>query len=245
MTTAASTRFWSPGFVALMVGALAALIVLVGLGNWQVRRLAWKEALIETIDARRAVDPLPLAAVLERFEAEGDVDYTPVTASGTFGEEEALVYSTDKGVVGWQVMAPLRLGDGRALIVNRGFVPDALIDEVVRRVPPAGPVSIEGLARNPLFEKPNRFVPENAADEFYWKDFAALRDALGQAEEGALPIIVDVGPTPVGQLPVGGQTIISLPNNHFGYAVTWYGIAVALIGVVAALLLQRRKRLRP
>ena len=242
--SATANRFWSPGFVALMAGALAALVVLIGLGNWQVRRLAWKEALIETIESRRAADPAPPAEVLAEFEREGDVDYVPTRVSGTFEPGEALVYSTDQGIVGWQVVSPLRLADGRALMVNRGFVPDELIDETARRAPPDEPVEIEGLARNPLFDKPNTFVPENKADEFYWKDFAALRAALGLSEGETVPIMLDAGPTTEGELPVGGQTIVSLPNNHFGYAVTWYGIAVALVGVVAALSLQRRRRLR-
>ena len=244
MSATASNRFWTPGFAVLMAGALAALIVLVGLGNWQVRRLAWKETLIETIEERRAADPLPLATVLERFEAEGDVDYMPTRATGTFEEAEVFVYSTDRGIVGWQVVAPLRLPDGRALLVNRGFVPEELIDDVARRVPPAGPTEIVGLARNPLFDKPNPFVPENAPPEFYWKDFEALRFTLGLTEDVTVPIILDAGPSREGDLPVGGQTLIDLPNNHFGYAVTWYGIAVALIGVVGALVVQRRRRLK-
>ena len=239
-----SRRFWTPSFVALIAAALAALVVLVALGNWQVRRLAWKEALIETIAERQAAEPLPLASVLERYERERDVDYMPVRAAGTFGEGEALVYSTDQGIVGWQVIAPLSLPDGRSLMVNRGFVPDALIDDVARRVPPAGTTEIVGLARNPLRRKPNRFVPENADDEFYWKDFDALRRALALDPDATVPIIVDVGPTREGLLPVGGQTIVDLPNNHFGYAVTWYGIAVGLLGVVAALAWQRHRRVR-
>ena len=244
----ARAPFWTPGFAALMACALAALVVLLLLGNWQVRRLAWKEELLATIETRMAAAPRPLDAVLTTKAHTGDVDYVPVRAEGVFGEGEALVYATDAGTVGWQVMAPLRLADGRALIVNRGFVPDGLKRRFDRpqSLPPESPVIVTGLARNPLFEKPNRFVPENAPGdgEFYWKDFAALRAALGLEAVPTVPMILDVGPTPAGVLPRGGTTLVNLPNNHFGYAVTWYGIAVGLVLVTLALVRQRWRRAR-
>ena len=250
---AAPPRFLTPGFAVLLAAALAALVVLVLLGNWQVRRLAWKEDLLATIDARMAAAPLPLdEAIAEaRAEAEanpdadyGRLDYRPATATGTFVAEEALVYSTDQGIVGWQVLAPLRLPDGRALIVNRGFVPEALVGSDDWRSYDGEPQTVTGLLRDPLLAKPNRFVPDNAEGEFYWKDFGAIREALGLADDETVPAILDAGPTPTGELPVGGQTIIDLPNNHLGYAVTWYGIAVGLVGVVAALSLGRWRRVR-
>ena len=237
----ATFKAWTPGFLLLLVAALGAFAVLLALGTWQVQRLAWKEDLLATIEARRAAAPEPVDAVLAT--APGDLDYRPMRAEGSFVVDEALVYSTDRGTVGWQVLQPLRLPDGRALIVNRGFVPEAVIGSADWREPP-GPATVTGLARDPLREKPNRFVPENAEGEFYWKDFDAIRAALNLAADETLPVILDAGPTPPGVLPVGGQTIVDLPNNHFGYAVTWYGIAVALVGVVVALTLGRLRRER-
>ena len=253
--SASSSRVFTPGFVALLAVALAALVVLIGLGNWQVRRLAWKEDLLATMEARRAAEPLSLDAVLSIVGSApsidgsgtgaGRLDYRRVRAEGAFEPEEALVYSTDRGTVGWQVLQPLRLPDGRALIVNRGFVPDAVVNDASWRGEDVGPVAVEGLARDPLREKPNRFVPDNRDGEFYWKEFDAIRADLGLLPGETVPMILDAGPTPPGMLPVGGQTIVSLPNNHFGYAVTWYGIAVALVGVVIALVASRVRRARP
>ena len=240
-------RFWTPGFIALLVFALGALLVLLALGNWQVQRLAWKESLLSTIETRIAGDPQPLEATLAEYLATGDVEYTPTRAQGTFEAGEALFYATDRGTVGWQVLAPLRLADGRALIVNRGFVPDAFRDPALRDPPPEGAVEIVGLARNPLTDKP-RLAPQNDGGIFYWKDFPAIRDALGLDEAEALPFILDAGLPderyPLDQLPVPGQTIVSMPNNHFGYAVTWFGIAAALVGVVSALVIGRARRVR-
>ena len=258
MTAAPShPRVFTPGFVALLAFALAALVVLLALGNWQVRRLAWKEDLLATIETRRTGEPRPLDAVLADARAgdpvgaagvgAGALDYRPVRATGAFERDEALFHATDRGAVGYQVLQPLRLADGRALIVNRGFVPEAIIGAEDWRGGEGdgdgGAVTVEGLARDPLHEKPNRFVPDNDGI-FYWKDFDAIRDGLGLAADETVPMILDVGPTPPGTVPVGGQTIVNLPNNHFGYAVTWYGIAVGLVGVVVALVSGRVRRAR-
>ena len=240
-------RFWTPGFTALMAGALAALIVLLSLGNWQVRRLAWKEDLLTTIETRMASEPASLASIEAQWKRSGDVEYVPATVRGAFEPGEALFYATDRGTVGWQVLSPFRLEDGRVLVVNRGFVPDASRDPATRPPPPEGTIALEGLARNPLLEKPGRFVPDNT-DVFYWKDYRALLAALDLSADETLPFLLDRGLPgeryPLTELPVPGQTIVSLPNNHFGYAVTWYGIAVALVGVVAALAWGRWRKMR-
>ena len=246
-------RFWSPAFTALLALFAAALVVLVLLGNWQMRRLAWKEQLLATIEDRRTGPAATVFDVIDLWERKGDVDYSAMRATGTLEPVETYVYATRSGQVGWHVLSPLRLADGRALIVNRGFVPDALRDPDER--PGAGrgaegddasalEVEVEGLARDPLFERPNRFVPDNEADEFYWKDYPAIVEALDLAPDETLPFLMDAGPTAPGTWPEGGVTIIDLPNNHLGYAVTWYGIGLGLVGVGTALVLQRRRRLR-
>jgi surfeit locus 1 family protein len=52
-----------------------------------------------------------------------------------------------------------------------------------------------------------------------------------------LPFFIDIGENAVpGGLPVGGVTNIDLPNNHLGYAITWFGLALALAAVVGTLL---------
>lgn len=247
MPAANEQRYWTLGFVALLVGAFAALLVLIALGTWQVERLAWKEDLLATIDARIAAEPRSVDTVLAQWNESGDVEYVPMRATGTFEDGEALFYATDRGTVGWQVLAPLRLADGRAVIVNRGFVPDGFRDPATRPPAPDGMIEVTGLARNPLFEKPG-VAPGNTATEFFWKDYDAIRDRLGLSSSETLPFLLDAGLPgeryPLDTLPVPGQTIVALSNNHFGYAVTWYGIAVALVGVVSVLAFGRARRVR-
>ena len=57
-----------------------------------------------------------------------------------------------------------------------------------------------------------------------------------------MPFFIDADATPnPGGLPIGGVTIIDLPNNHLQYALTWYGLAAALAVVVVLWLHGRRK----
>mgnify|MGYP000876557823 CR=1 FL=1 len=232
--------------LALICG-IPVLAVLIGLGTWQVQRLHWKEALLATIDQRIHAAPEPLSEVEARFKATGDVDYWPVTVSGTFlhGGERHF-FATNEGQSGFYIYTPLELADERFLLVNRGFVPYDDKDPGTRpEGQVAGEVTVTGLARNPLAEKPSSMVPDNdlAKNIFYWKDRDQMAATAGLPSDAQLvPFFVDADDTPnPGGLPVGGVTIIDLPNSHLQYAVTWYGLAAALAGVLAVWLWRSRK----
>lgn len=235
MTNAGSsdrqTRLWP-----VTVSAAVAFAILLGLGTWQVQRLHWKEGLIATIDERIASSPAALADIEQRYSKTGDVDYYPVSVSGTFEHDgEQFFFATHNGQSGYYVYAPLRLADGRAVLVNRGFVPfDRKVSASRAAGQVRGLVTVTGLARNPLAAKPSWAVPDNdpVANIFYWKDRDAMAANAGVDEQELLPFFVDADATPnPGGLPVGGVTIVSLPNNHLQYAVTWYGLAAALAAV--------------
>lgn len=228
----------------LVATTLVALAILISLGNWQVRRLAWKENLLATIDARTHANPLPLEEALEKMAAGEDIEYLPVAVSGTYipGTELHLL-STWKGASGWNIYQPLRLNDGAVLLVNRGFVPYDRKDPATRPESlPKGEQALVGLARLPLAGKPGFLVPDNdpAKNQYYWKDLAAMSQAARLNGKTVLPLFVDAGPygDPL-KLPIGGVTNIDLPNNHLQYAVTWYGLALALVGVVGVFLWRR------
>lgn len=174
-------------------------------------------------------------------------------ARGTFDHaKETLVFAVGgdsldpayRGAPGFLVITPLVRADGPPILVNRGFVP------VDRRDPKSraegqvqGEVEITGALR--FAEEPSFFVPDNdpAHDAFYRRDPVEIAKARGI--EGAAPFIVDMdaGAAP-GGLPVSVGTRVDLPNRHLEYALTWYGLALTLIGVVVALLLTRARRVR-
>lgn len=220
----------------LHIATLIGLAILIALGTWQVKRLAWKEALIAEIETRMAGAPQPLPAIEARFKAEGDVDYYPVTLSGlVVNDDEQYFLSTFDGQSGWNIYAPLQLADGRIVMLNRGFVPYDLRDPAKRPASqPEGVQSISGLARNPLNGKPSSITPDNDAksNTWYWKDLGGMAANAAVPADRLLPFFVDDwSEGKANALPVTRTTIVSLPNNHLQYAFTWYGLAAALAGV--------------
>ncbi|MEP9397089.1 SURF1 family protein [Mesorhizobium sp. KR2-14] len=231
---------------ALVLGAIG-LVVLLGLGTWQVQRLQWKEGLIATIAERVHLPPLPLAEAEAKFASTGDIDYWPVTVSGEFQHHgERHFFATHDGRSGFFVYTPLLLADGRYVFVNRGFVPYEMKDAATRpEGQVTGTVTVNGLARNPLAEKPSALIPDNdtAKNIFYWKDLGAMTATAALPPQAkVLPFFIDADKAPnPGGMPIGGVTIIDLPNNHLQYAVTWYGLAAALAGVLGAWLWRSRR----
>lgn len=222
----------------LLLGlGLVLLSILLALGTWQVQRLHWKEGLLADIAERQATAPVPLSAIETMVASGGDIEYRVVTATGHYlNDKERHFFATYDGDPGYHVYTPLQLSDGRYLFVNRGFVPD--VDKAPEKRMQgqlAGEQTVIGLARAKLAEQPSG-MPDNdlVKDIFYWKDLDVMASSDGLPKDKVLPFFVDAGKTPnPGGLPVGGVTIVDLPNSHLQYAVTWYGLAAALVVIVA------------
>ncbi len=236
-------------FLTALFFCLLGIAILFSLGTWQVERLFWKQGLMAEIDSRIHAEPIDLAALEQRFAAGEPIQYTPVRVTGRFlNDAERYFLSTFKGEAGWNVYTPLVTASGDLVFVNRGFVPYDLRDPALRSAgQPVGEVTVTGLARMPPAEKPGYFTPDNepAKDTFFWQDLPAMATGVDLAEGGRLlPFFVDAGPGRAeGGWPVGGTTVVSLPNDHLQYAITWYGIGLALV-VMTAMMVARRYRRR-
>ncbi|MES5097312.1 SURF1 family protein [Agrobacterium sp. BA1120] len=216
---------------------LLALIILVALGTWQVKRMYWKEGLLVDIQQRIHAAPAPLSDIEALAASGGDIEYRTVALSGTFDHtKEQHFFATFEGQTGYYIYTPLRLSDGRAIFINRGFVPYEMKEPSKREAGEvAGIVSVEGLARARLTTKPSSLLPENdlAKNIYYWKDWSAMASRAGIPPAQLVPFFVDANAAPnPGGWPKGGVTLIDLPNNHLQYAITWYGLALALVIVV-------------
>ena len=107
-----------------------------------------------------------------------------------------------------------------------------------------GQQTVTGLARMQLDGKPSSIVPDNdvAKNIFYWKDLGTMASTVGIPAERLVPFFVDADDTPNPKgMPIGGVTQFDLPNNHLQYAVTWYGLALALLAVGFAYVRRWRK----
>ncbi|MEK1902968.1 MAG: SURF1 family protein [Rhizobium sp.] len=218
----------------LGLGLLALIAALLALGTWQVYRLSWKLDLIARVDARVHAEPVapPTRGDWGKVNAADD-EYRRVTATGTFeNDKETLVTASTALGAGYWVLTPLRLADGSAISINRGFVPTDRRDPASRPESEiAGPANVTGLMR--MTEPKGMLLRSNdpAADRWYSRDVAAIAEKRDVA--GVAPFFIDADATPnAGGLPVGGLTVLDFPNNHLVYAITWYVLAIMVAGLL-------------
>lgn len=230
-------RLFLPAVFTLLVGAM-----LISLGVWQLHRLAWKENLITRIELRAKAPPQPLPTPDQWAALDPEAyEYRRVELRGRFeNDKEALVFrpsgvgATGVREPGFLVLTPLRLSSGAYVIVNRGFVTADRKDPQAR---PAGQIEgdvvITGLMRQP--ESRNFFTPADDPTEgvYFTRDPALIAAHFGLAPVAPFSVDADAAPVP-GGWPRGGATELSFPNNHLSYAVTWFGLAIGLVGVFAA-----------
>jgi surfeit locus 1 family protein len=223
------------------VAASCAFAILLALGTWQVQRKAWKEGLIAVVTERFAAPPIriPPPAEWPRLDPAND-EYRRVVLSGEFlNDKEALVFTTgsslhaDEPRPGYWVFTPARLAGGGLVMVNRGFVPEGRQDPATRRAGElSGPIEIVGVMRWP--DRPGLFTPAAEPSKNLWfvRDPAGMAQAKGLGSIAPFYVEQESPPAP-GGLPKAGPLQPSFPNNHLGYALTWYGLALVLAGSFA------------
>jgi surfeit locus 1 family protein len=226
-----------PPWVSLLIPALLAFIALIALGTWQIQRKAWKEGLIAALDAQLAAPPiaLPPPASWPNLDRQKD-EYRRVTLSVTFdNSHEALVFAApstfrpDITDPGYWVFTPARLAGGQTVMVNRGFVPDGKQAPKSRPLGQiAGPITIVGSMRWPGAR--HWFTPADEPAKNLW--FTADPQSMAAAK-GLGPVapfyVEQESPVPPGGLPKPGKLMVTLPDNHLQYALTWYGLALVLV----------------
>lgn len=223
----------SPIKLAMLCGLMLLSIVgFAALGIWQVERLSWKLDLIARVDQRVHAEPVP--APTGRPVNAADDEYRRVTASGTLqNNKETLVYASTELGPGYWVMTPLVLSNGTTILINRGFVPTDKRDPATRPASElSDPITITGLLR--MSEPEGALLQSNdpAAGRWYSRDVGAI--AADKHVANAAPYFIDADATPnPGGLPVGGLTRVVFPNNHLVYAITWFGLALMVAGLLA------------
>jgi len=226
--------------VALAVCAVLAFAGFVALGTWQVERRAWKLDLIARVDQRVHA---PATAAPGRTEwptvnAAND-EYRHVRLAGTFlHDKETLVQASTRLGAGFWVLTPLRnSADGTVVLVNRGFVPpEAQKREARAATEPQGETTVAGLLR--LTEPKGGFLRKNdpAGERWFSRDVQAIAAARGLGDVAPYFVDAEAAPAQPGTpatdapaWPAGGLTVISFPNSHLVYALTWYGLALMVL----------------
>ena len=217
--------------------SLPVLAVALGLGFWQLERREWKRDILDRIATNQAAPPMTLDELVK-----GDPlrhEYGRVRIAGAFlhDREFFLAARSLKNKVGVHVVTPLRTDDGRVVLFDRGWLPSEMKDPARRAASqPGGRVELAGIVRRT--QERRQFAPENAPDRNIWfhVDTPTMRRMAGAPADPVLDrffLEADGAPNP-GGLPVGGQTRLDIPNDHLQYAITWFLIALSLVGVYLA-----------
>lgn len=205
------------------VMATAMLAVLLGLGTWQVQRLHWKRGLLAQIAHAEAAAAAPMPAEPEPFAKVQVTGRLRDDLSASYGAEVRDLPSGPQ--LGTQLIVPLERRDGDVVLVDRGWVPESRPHAIAQ---PNGEVTLEGYVRPG--DTPGLFSARDnpATRQFYTLDPAAIGAALSLHRVAPF-ILVVMGPAPPERFPDPARHLPQPPNNHLSYAITWYGLAVALV----------------
>lgn len=213
--------------------AIPALAVLIGLGVWQLERREWKLALIDRVAQSMAATPAPLDNLLSAPLSEGE--FHAVEATGRFLHDKEIHLFSHRGeAAGYEIITPLERADRTFVLVNRGFVPERLRDPRMRAAGQvSGTLTVQGWLRQG--DERQWFTPpdEPAKNQWYGRDPVAMANANGVTVVAPIFLVANETPNP-GGWPKGGMEL-NLRNQHLGYALTWFGVALMLIGVYVAL----------
>jgi len=225
MAAALGQRF-RPGWLLTILVA-AALAVLVTLGTWQVQRLQWKLDLIERVEAGLAADPVPLPA---SEQAMRSLDHRPVTATGILRHDLAFAEGSEQqgGIPGARLIVPLEPPDGVPILVDLGWIPEPVADHFGGDPKPVSALGGTLYLDHPQAKPPFRPANEPAARRWFWLDTEALRQWTGMPGLAAATLVrrpdgVEIVP------PIADPPAMTLANDHLGYALTWYGLALGLL----------------
>lgn len=227
------------GVAAAIIFGLVGTAVLIGLGAWQVERLARKEAIIARLEQRLAADPVALPVSPD--PARDAFLRVRVTGRIGGGELHVLTSLIPYGP-GFRVIVPLTDASGRVVLADLGYVPEAAKDAGYR---PAGPVEVVGALYWPDETDGFTPAPDREANIWFARDLAPMAEALGT--EPLLIAAESYGGTPGDSLGGGDwprplRLGVDLTNDHLQYAITWFSLA--LIWAVMSALLVRRERER-
>jgi cytochrome oxidase assembly protein ShyY1 len=218
-----------PAWIAGHLLAGTTVVLMVGLGLWQLDRLDARQARNELVVARAAAEPVDVGEAIDPGSAPDAVDelrFAAVTATGSYEGESVVVRVTQDGLSGGRVFSPLVLDDGEVVMVLRGFVAQQPDGQVVAPDPPEGEVVVDGLAF-PI----RRLEPLTRQ---------ALDEASSTGDGARLPVVVQA------TTPDGPDLRVVPPPElgdgpHLSYAVQWFLFA-GVVAVGYPLLLRRRAR---
>lgn len=212
-----------PGFLAALL-----VLLLIGLGVWQLHRLRWKLGILAEIHAAEARPGIPLSGHPGSFTPG---PFTKVVVTGRLRTDLAALYGDDvettpQGLAqGGQLIVPLARTEGLPVLVDLGWVP--LFDRVPATLP-TGPTSVSGYVHAPDHPWLLSASDDVPGRQFYTLDPARIGAALGLKQVAPFTLVA-LGRPQLGVYPMPAEHLPEPPNNHFQYALTWFGLALVVV----------------
>jgi surfeit locus 1 family protein len=213
-------RLIAPGIAAFLT-----LCLLIALGVWQLQRLKWKEGILAAIHQASISAPVPLP--------ENPTPFEKVFITGTWIQGKAALYgdevhdSPHGPIPGGELIMPLARPNGQIVLVDLGWVPQKTPTPIHQ---PPGLAQATGYLHDPM--TPGLFSGTDDPGQGLYYTLDPLRIGAGMGLQNVAPyILIGMGPLPPpgSAQPQPAQNLPTPPNNHYGYALTWFGFALVLV----------------
>lgn len=209
-------------FISAVVG------VLVGMGSWQMERLKWKNELMAKYEAGLEQPPIMLSKIPSEELTQNT--YRRTVFSGTYMHDKEIHLGGRRwhGKTGYQILTPMLVKDGRIFLVNRGWIPFELKDLAERE--DALPATGAHTAVIRTAKQAQLFTPENHPEKNFWftVDFDHIERVTGVKAEPVMLEVIEVEPN-LDNFPIPADGVRVFRNDHLGYALTWYLLALAAL----------------
>ena len=231
----------------VLLAAVLAVALTARLGLWQLDRAAQKNRLQAALESQMALPALPAAGLASDGAGAAAQLHRAVRLEGDWLAAQTVYLDNRQmnGRPGFYALTPLRLDDGSAVLVQRGWLPRDIRDRtlVAAAPPPAGRVQVQGR----IALAPARLY------EFDGSASGPIRQNLeldAHARETGLPlrplmVVQEDGPTPVSdgllrQWPRPAADV----HKHYGYAFQWFALSALILGLYVWFQLIRPRRAR-
>jgi surfeit locus 1 family protein len=223
--------------VPILLATLLGLAILCSLGFWQLRRLQEKEILLAQIASR-------LDSPAIEFAQQGLDEFHKVSLTGSYLPAPVITkLTTWQGSAAYQIIQPFHTTGNVVVLVDRGAIG---IDDKASIDAPRN-VTFEAVLRR--HNKGRGFFDQDnqpASNQWYWWD---VKTMLAEVDLPAGTIasdwIAQRLPLPGEKPPMAQPPKVELRNTHLGYAITWFGLAAALLVVSAIFIHKQLQRTAP
>jgi surfeit locus 1 family protein len=229
--------------IGLTIATIIGLAILLGLGVWQLQRLQWKENLLAHVAALQSAPAQAIGPVLDALAQGRDVDLTrvKVVCPGLAAAPFLEVYDLRNGEAGSRLISACTIDSARyrTVLVDRGYVADSTATRPPVNAADQAPVTVTGVLRKP--EHGNFATPKNTPGRWYIREVGPMAAVLKAPQPAPVFLFAETPTTPAFKALVPAPLPVEIPNNHFGYALTWFGLAAALAFVYATTLFRRMR----